>query len=77
MIEILEDMDDILKTGSKYLLGKWISDARSWGLTETVYLFFFVSSMIIYSYHGLILSQKSLFIIWIIWVILLQLDESW
>jgi len=35
MIEILEDMDDILKTGSKYLLGKWISDARSWGLTET------------------------------------------
>ena len=36
MIDILEDMDTILKTGAKYLLGKWISDARSWGLTETV-----------------------------------------
>jgi len=34
MIDVLEDMDSILKTGSKYLLGKWISDARSWGLTE-------------------------------------------
>ena len=36
MIDVLEDMDSILKTGSKYLLGKWISDARSWGLTEMV-----------------------------------------
>lgn len=36
MIEILQDMDILLQTGSKFLLGKWISDARSWGVTEGV-----------------------------------------
>jgi len=34
MSGILVDMDAVLSTGSKYLLGKWISDARSWGQTE-------------------------------------------
>lgn len=36
MIELLEDLDEMLQTGSKFLLGKWIADARAWGVTEGV-----------------------------------------
>ncbi|XP_045023592.1 alpha-N-acetylglucosaminidase-like isoform X2 [Daphnia magna] len=34
MIDLLQDLDDLLQTGPKFLLGKWIADARSWGTTE-------------------------------------------
>lgn len=36
MIDLLQDLDDLLQTGPKFLLGKWIADARSWGTTEEV-----------------------------------------
>lgn len=38
MIDLLQDLDELLQTGSKFLLGKWIADAKSWGLTEGVCL---------------------------------------
>lgn len=36
MIDLLQDLDNLLQTGPKFLLGKWISDAKSWGVTEGV-----------------------------------------
>jgi alpha-N-acetylglucosaminidase len=33
-IELIEDMDMLLATRKEFLLGKWINDARSWGITE-------------------------------------------
>ena len=36
MIDLLQDLDELLQSGSKFLLGKWIADARSWGTTEGV-----------------------------------------
>ena len=38
MIEILQDMDELLKTGQKFLLGKWIADARALGSDQEVRL---------------------------------------
>lgn len=34
MIQIIQDIDDITGTQSYFLVGKWISDARSWGVSE-------------------------------------------
>ncbi|XP_046631090.1 alpha-N-acetylglucosaminidase-like isoform X2 [Daphnia pulicaria] len=34
MINLLQDLDELLQTGKKFLLGKWIADAKSWGTTE-------------------------------------------
>lgn len=34
MMELLADMDTLLGTRSEFLLGKWIADARSWGVDE-------------------------------------------
>jgi alpha-N-acetylglucosaminidase len=42
MIDLLQDLDELLQTGSKFLLGKWITDAKSWGMTEGV---FFISKL--------------------------------
>lgn len=39
MIDLLQDLDELLQTGSKFLLGKWIADAKSWAITEGVFLF--------------------------------------
>lgn len=36
MTDLLEDIDNILQTGSKFLLGKWISEAKSNAVTEGV-----------------------------------------
>lgn len=36
MTDVLADLDGLLQTGKKFLLGKWISDAKSWGVTEGV-----------------------------------------
>lgn len=33
-LDLISDMDRLLKTRSEFLLGKWISDAREWGTTE-------------------------------------------
>lgn len=32
-IQLMEDMDTLLSTHPDFLLGKWIEDARSWGIT--------------------------------------------
>jgi alpha-N-acetylglucosaminidase len=32
-IQLIEDMDVLLRTHQDFLLGKWIKDARSWGVT--------------------------------------------
>ena len=32
-IQLIEDMDTLLRTHPDFLLGKWIEDARSWGVT--------------------------------------------
>ncbi|MCQ2140957.1 MAG: alpha-N-acetylglucosaminidase [Bacteroidales bacterium] len=34
MIEIIADVDDVIGTQTYFLVGKWISDARSWGVTD-------------------------------------------
>lgn len=34
MIEIISDVDDVIGTQTYFLVGKWISDARSWGVTD-------------------------------------------
>lgn len=36
MVDLLQDLDDMLQTGFKFLLGKWIASAKSWGMTEEV-----------------------------------------
>lgn len=36
MTDLLEDLDTILQTGSKFLLGKWIAEAKSNAVTEGV-----------------------------------------
>ncbi len=36
MIDLLQDLDELLQTDQKFLLGKWIADAKSWGVTEGV-----------------------------------------
>ncbi|WP_262709597.1 alpha-N-acetylglucosaminidase [Anseongella ginsenosidimutans] len=33
-IALLDDLDQLLGTRSEFLLGRWIADARSWGLNE-------------------------------------------
>jgi alpha-N-acetylglucosaminidase len=33
-IELINDMDALLATREDFLLGKWIADSRSWGITE-------------------------------------------
>lgn len=38
MIDLLQDLDELLQTEKKFLLGKWIADAKSWGTTEGVCL---------------------------------------
>ncbi len=38
MINLLQDLDELIQTGKKFLLGKWIADAKSWGTTEGVCL---------------------------------------
>ncbi len=32
MIDLMSDIDELLRTQSSFLLGKWISDARSLGI---------------------------------------------
>jgi len=32
-IQLIDDMDTLLSTHPDFLLGKWIEDARSWGIT--------------------------------------------
>jgi len=32
-LELIDDMDTLLATHNSFLLGKWINDARSWGIT--------------------------------------------
>lgn len=34
MLSILRDLDTLLATQSAFLTGKWIDDARSWGVTD-------------------------------------------
>ena len=36
LIDLLQDLDDLLKTVPKFLLVKWIADAKYWGVTEGV-----------------------------------------
>lgn len=36
MIDLLEDLDLLLQTEEKFLLGKWIADAKSLAVTEGV-----------------------------------------
>ncbi len=36
MIDLLQDLDGLLQTEPKFLLGKWIAEAKSWGITEEV-----------------------------------------
>jgi len=33
-IELMDDLDELLSTRKDFLLGKWIADARSWGVDE-------------------------------------------
>ncbi|WP_344979945.1 alpha-N-acetylglucosaminidase [Compostibacter hankyongensis] len=33
-LELIDDMDELLATRSDFLLGSWLADARSWGVTE-------------------------------------------
>ena len=54
MIDLLQDLDELLQTGSKFLLGKWIADAKSWGKTEGV-LFRNVNKL----YHTLMLDYDT------------------
>lgn len=36
ILDVLDDLDGLLQSGHKFLLGKWISDSKSWGYTEGV-----------------------------------------
>lgn len=47
MINLLQDLDELLQTGKKFLLGKWIADAKSWGTTEGVCLRLYILPKII------------------------------
>ena len=40
MLEILDDIDRVLGTQGYFLVGKWISDARSWGADEAEKAYF-------------------------------------